>query len=507
MNCLNALKMNRNSIIAGVAAVCVAAGLWLSHLTEPGVRVENVTLTEDTPALKFVPAGAGPHPVALLAHGYASSKEALFRYGEALAAAGFTCYSVDQPGHGASPGKFSVTNAAHTLQRVAREIGPVDVFVGWSLGGYTGAEAVREGGLKPGLFIGVGSLSILGDNAPPLLLLFGRFDEGLVPENLAYLKERTDARVIFSSRSDHFLEGFDPVLVNAAVEAACASVHQTPPPPPTAWRWRLVGAVLAMLAAAVLAGCLADLFPRLARFRGLLIGGFVTAAFMVTIGGRWLEPTPHFRLQIIALPVTLLLAVIATRLRIPRWSFVALGVLVMAIAIGWFRAQGGWPALILMAASVAAMPALIAGAAIGWFASRRGSQLQGNLAMAIFMGCAPFQCMEMPRTAPKVRAPIIKLDTKLLDACTGKYEIVPDEVFGHSGTKVTISRKDDHLIWQAVGGRALRGPLDIYPESETNFLAKINGAHLIFIKDDQGKVTGIIHHMGGLPDSEIKKLE
>jgi len=69
---------------------------------------------------------------------------------------------------------------------------------------------------------------------------------------------------------------------------------------------------------------------------------------------------------------------------------------------------------------------------------------------------------------------IIKLDARLLDACIGKYEIEPDNVFGRSGAKVTISRKGDHLIWQAVGGNALPGALDLYPESETNFFLKIN---------------------------------
>jgi len=40
--------------------------------------------------------------------------------------------------------------AVHTLEAVAREVGPVDVFAGWSMGGYTGGEAVRKGGMKPG---------------------------------------------------------------------------------------------------------------------------------------------------------------------------------------------------------------------------------------------------------------------------------------------------------------------------------------------------------------------
>ena len=195
-------------VAAAVAALIL--GAILSRVIEPGVRVEKVTLAGDTPALKFIPAGPGPHPVALLAHGYASSKEALFRYGEALAAAGFVCYSVDQPGHGASPRTCTLMEAVHTLEAVAREVGPVDVFAGWSMGGFTGGEAVREGGMKPGLFIAIGSMPVLGDHAPPLLLLAGRFEEAFPP---ALLKTQTDARLVISPWSEHLLEAFDPVLV------------------------------------------------------------------------------------------------------------------------------------------------------------------------------------------------------------------------------------------------------------------------------------------------------
>jgi len=126
----------------------------------------------------------------------------------------------------------------------------------------------------------------------------------------------------------------------------------------------------------------------------------------------------------------------------------------------------------------------------------------------IFVGCAAFQCLEPPRTAPEVPKPhdIIKLDAKLLDACIGEYEIAPDNVFS-TGTKVTIRRNGDHLVWQAFGGDALPGALDLYPESETNFFLKINGAQVTFIKNDKGEVMAIIHHLAGLPDSEGKKLK
>src|SRR4029434_1498355 len=192
--------MNRNWIIAGVAAVCFVTGVALSHRIEPGVRVQKVTLAEKTPALKFIPTGAGPHPVALLAHGYAGSKETLFRFGEALAAAGFLCYSVDQPGHGASPRKLDFMETVQTLEAVAREIGPVDVFAGQSMGGFTGGEAVRKGGIRPGLFVAIGYSTVLGDHAPPLILLTGQFEECFPP---ALLKTRTDARLVISPWSDH----------------------------------------------------------------------------------------------------------------------------------------------------------------------------------------------------------------------------------------------------------------------------------------------------------------
>jgi hypothetical protein len=483
--------LGRNKrLIATASLVCFVFGLALSHRIEPGVRVQKVTLARDTPALKFIPTCAGPHPVALLAHGYASSKEAFFRYGEALAAAGFICYSVDQPGHGASPQTYSLMASAHTLEAVAREVGPVDVFVGWSMGGFTGGEAVREGGMKPGLFIAVGSMPVLGGHGPPLLFLAGRFEEALTPD---LLKTRTDARLVISPWSDHFLEGFDPVLVNAAVEAACAAVHRSPPAPPAAWPWRLIGVVVAMLAAGVLAGCLTDLFPKSARSRGLLIGVFIIVAFMLTIGGRWLEATPHFRLQVIAVPVILLLAILAARLRIPRWSLLALSVLVTVIAVCWFAASLSRPALILMASTVTLTPALIVGLVIGWFAARRGSELQGYIAMAIFLGCVPFQCLELPRTTPETLAPrtAIKLDAKLLDACVGEYEFPPDNAYWLKW-KMTIRRRDDQLVKQTITKKSYPA-VEIYPESETNFFATAKDPHeLTFVKNDRSEVTAVI---------------
>src|SRR5271154_141293 len=96
--------------IVMAAIICLGAGAALSHVIEPGVRVEKIMLTTHIPALRIFPATPGPHPVALLAHGNGGSKEMLFRFGEALAAADFDCYSIDLAGYGESPIPCSLTN-------------------------------------------------------------------------------------------------------------------------------------------------------------------------------------------------------------------------------------------------------------------------------------------------------------------------------------------------------------------------------------------------------------
>src|SRR5207249_7747123 len=131
----------------------------------------------------------------LLAHGNVGSKEMLFRFGEALAAAGFDCYSLDQAGYGESPRPWSLTNILLHFQESERALGAVDVFIGHSMGGGVGEWTVRKAGFRPKLFIGVGAPVKLGEHGPPLLLLGGLFEEFFRP---AQLKARTDAQVVIS---------------------------------------------------------------------------------------------------------------------------------------------------------------------------------------------------------------------------------------------------------------------------------------------------------------------
>jgi pimeloyl-ACP methyl ester carboxylesterase len=496
--------------ITTMAIACFAVGVTLSHRVEPGVHVKTMTVAGDIPALQFLPAGPGPHPVALLAHGYASSKEWLFRYGEALAAAGFVCFDVDLPGHGASPRFFSSSGTAHMLEEVARAVGPVDVFVGHSMGGSRGGGAVRDGGLRPKLFIAVGSAPHLGEHGPPLLLLAGRFDEFYPP---AVLKARTDARVVLSPWSDHGLELYDPLLVNAAVEAACAAVGKTPPAAPTCWLWRLAGIVLGMLGALGLALCLPKLPPRWAWARGPLVALIFILAFVLTTS-TWLDVYPHLRrlpLEIAAAAIALLVLMGAGWLRIPRWSFLALAAVV---GLGCLIAGANIPLLLVSHGLVfflGSIPALLVGTILGRIAAHRGSRRDGDLVMAIIVGCALFQWLQPPRKAPESPKPYaakppvaIKLDTKLLDACVGQYRFVPDIEYGTVMT-LTIRRQGEQLVGQA-RGENFEEPINIYPESETDFFDK-SGWQFTFIKNDQGEVTAAIRHVKEWPDWEGKKLK
>ena len=68
----------------------------------------------------------------------------LFRFGEALAAAGFECYSVDLAGYGESPQPCSLTNIDLNFPAAYRALGAVDVFIGHSMGGGVGGWSVHN---------------------------------------------------------------------------------------------------------------------------------------------------------------------------------------------------------------------------------------------------------------------------------------------------------------------------------------------------------------------------
>ena len=385
-------RTNRWVVAAAIAALIL--GAILSRVIEPGVRVEKVMLTTNTPTIRLFPATPGPHPIALLAHGATASKEMLFRFGEALAAAGFECYSVDQAGHGESPQPCSLTNLLRKPQELERALGVVDVFIGHSMGGGVGEWGVREAGFRPKLFIGVGAPVELGEHGPPVLLLAGLFEEFYRP---AQLRALTNAQVVISPWSDHILEAFDPVLVRAAVKAACAAVGKPVPAAPTAWRWRFAGFVLGIAGALGLMFRLPELHPRLARIRRFIVPGVLLLALVLTLG-PWVGVSPQLRRipqQLVLLVVIWLALAGLSRLSIPRWSLpvvtglLALGCLPLGFVKGIFLFN------ILMCILAISTLLLLPSVVVGKIAARGGSRRDGDIAMAVFASYAIGQFMPL----------------------------------------------------------------------------------------------------------------
>ena len=75
----------------------------------------------------------------------------------------------------------------------------------------------------------------------------------------------------------------------------------------------------------------------------------------------------------------------------------------------------------------------------------------------------------------------IKVDPRIYDAYVGEYEYGPNRI-------LTITREGDKLFAQRRGAPKA----EILPESETKFFLTVVDAQLVFLKDDAGKVIGII---------------
>ena len=67
--------------------------------------------------------------------------------------------------------------------------------------------------------------------------------------------------------------------------------------------------------------------------------------------------------------------------------------------------------------------------------------------------------------------------------------------------------REGELLRPDWGSDAAQGAVNLYPESETKFFVELNSAELTFKKNDNGEVTGVVHHEAGFPDCEGKKRE
>ena len=80
----------------------------------------------------------------------------------------------------------------------------------------------------------------------------------------------------------------------------------------------------------------------------------------------------------------------------------------------------------------------------------------------------------------------IKVDSKILDAYVGQYQLAPNFV-------ITISKEGDLLMAQATG----QPKITLYAQAEAVFFSKAVDLRMTFVKGDDGKVTHLVLNQGG----------
>lgn len=81
---------------------------------------------------------------------------------------------------------------------------------------------------------------------------------------------------------------------------------------------------------------------------------------------------------------------------------------------------------------------------------------------------------------------VVKIDTKTFDGYVGSYQLAPSFI-------LKVSREGDRFMTQATG----QGPVEIFPEGDHDFFAKVVNAQITFVTNSQGQATELILHQGG----------
>ena len=89
----------------------------------------------------------------------------------------------------------------------------------------------------------------------------------------------------------------------------------------------------------------------------------------------------------------------------------------------------------------------------------------------------------------------VTVDSKIFEGYVGNYQLAPNFI-------LTISRDGDQLFAQATG----QGKFEIFPESPTNYFAKVAEIGITFQVDAKGQATGITIHQQG-HDVPAKRIQ
>ena len=90
----------------------------------------------------------------------------------------------------------------------------------------------------------------------------------------------------------------------------------------------------------------------------------------------------------------------------------------------------------------------------------------------------------------------IKIDPRLLDQYTGQYSFVEDPEF-----VLSFWRDGEKFYLQPTN----QGRIEIFPESDTKFFLRVIEAQATFVRDAQGKITGVVWRQNGV-DNQARKI-
>ena len=91
----------KQAIVAGVAVLCIALGLWGLEAPRAGLEIAHDRVGETPVTVMRPPEAEGP--VVVIAHGFAGSRQLMAAWQLSLARAGFITVSFDFEGHGRNP--------------------------------------------------------------------------------------------------------------------------------------------------------------------------------------------------------------------------------------------------------------------------------------------------------------------------------------------------------------------------------------------------------------------
>ncbi|MEE4360279.1 MAG: alpha/beta fold hydrolase [Pseudomonadales bacterium] len=114
-------------IVAGLALLAIALAIRALEMHRAGLEIQDLAVSDGTPATLFRKPDSPPAPTVVIAHGFAGSRQLMDAFSLTLAQAGYQVVSFDFMGHGRNPVPMSgdVTQESGTTQLLMAELARV----------------------------------------------------------------------------------------------------------------------------------------------------------------------------------------------------------------------------------------------------------------------------------------------------------------------------------------------------------------------------------------------